>query len=66
MALSSHGLSEGEEFSNTSEMMEVAIGTNALPIDSHTDTELCGNEALTCREILGNLVNMRLPPSKIT
>lgn len=32
-------------FANTSEIIEVPIGMNGLLVDSHTYTELCGNEA---------------------
>lgn len=32
-------------FANTSEITEVVIGMNGLPVDSQANTELWGNEA---------------------
>ena len=34
-----------EEFCNTSEILEVTIRLNTLPVDSYMNTELCGNKA---------------------
>lgn len=39
------GLKTTEGAANTSEITEVPTGMNGLPVDLHTLTELCGNEA---------------------